>query len=137
MYMILMELLWLGEINSAELQTEAGRAKLRQMISERLKDRSSDESKLPDNYTLSDILTLPEGMDLPESIQKLPQTMQSMTESVTSTVSATVKAVTESQSFNDLKDKVIPKDSKLGKFIRVYQILSEEEAKEKAGSSEE
>lgn len=134
-YIALMELLWLGELNTADLQTKEGRTKLRAQITERLKDRSTEEkANLPDNYTLSDIILLPEGLEIPETLQNLPKAMHDMSDKVTQAVSSNVKsgvkAMRESSNFDEWKERVLPKDSKLGKAIQVYKILSEEENKD-------
>lgn len=125
-YIALMEALWLGEVNSAELQTKEGRDKLKEMIAERLKNRKTDTSSV-EGTALSDIVNLPGNIKLPENVN-LPDARK-IAKNVSDVISSGVKTAVESENFDDFKNRVLPKDSKLSKAIEVYKILSSEEEK--------
>ncbi|MBQ9066073.1 MAG: 50S ribosome-binding GTPase [Clostridia bacterium] len=75
-YILFMEMLWLGEVNSTELETEEGRRNFRALFKERLKDRSTKENDLPEGHSLSDVVDLPENIKVPESIKKMVSSAQ-------------------------------------------------------------
>lgn len=126
-YIILMEMLWLGEVNSGDLQTKEGRQKIAELIKERLKNRAVEASNLPENYSLTDIMNLPEDSEFAENLEKLPGLTRKLTSTFSDTVSSGVKAITQMDTVKDMKDIIIPKGSKVAKAIEVYKVLNSDE----------
>ncbi len=70
-YILLMEMLWLGEVNSSELETPEGRARFKKLFRERLKDRKTKGDNLPENHSLKDVVDLPDDAEVPKGIKEL------------------------------------------------------------------
>lgn len=127
-YILLMEMLWLGEVNSAELETAEGRKRFRELYKERLEDRSTKASQLPDGHSINDVMTLPENVKVPDSISKMVGT--AMEKAQTIKPREILQNVDFSGMISSLLGGELPesiKKSKLGKAIEVYKILSAEE----------
>ncbi len=131
-YILLMEMLWLGEVNAKDLETMAGRERFRAMFKERLEKRSSKASELPKDHSINDVMDLPENIKVPSSISKMVDTAMEAAQNIKVTdllQSAGSKAVglLENVLSGDAPEEF--KKSKLGKAIEVYKILSEEDKK--------
>lgn len=131
-YILLMEMLWLGEFNATDFDTPTGRQQFRQLFRERLEDRTSKVSDLPEGHSINDVMDLPENVKIPSSIQSMIDSGMKAAESISlrdiiSNVGAKLPGAIESLMGGEIPESI--KKSKLGKAIEVYKILSEEENK--------
>lgn len=131
-YILLMEMLWLGEFNSSDLESPVGRQQFRQLFRERLEDRTSKSGNLPEGHSINDVMDLPENVKIPSSIQSMIDSGMKAAESISlrdivSNVGSKIPGAVESLLGGELPEAV--KKSKLGKAIEVYKILSEEDKK--------
>jgi flagellar motility protein MotE (MotC chaperone) len=113
---------------SAELETAEGRKRFRELYKERLEDRSTKASQLPDGHSINDVMTLPENVKVPDSISKMVGT--AMEKAQTIKPREILQNVDFSGMISSLLGGELPesiKKSKLGKVIEVYKILSAEE----------
>ncbi|MBQ8062309.1 MAG: 50S ribosome-binding GTPase [Clostridia bacterium] len=131
-YILLMEMLWLGEFNATDFDSPTGRQQFRQLFRERLEDRTSKVSDLPEGHSLGDVMDLPENVKIPSSIQSMIDTGMKAAENLSVTdlikgAASKVPGAIESLMGGELPESL--KKSRLGKAIEVYKILSEEEKK--------
>ena len=131
-YILLMEMLWLGEFNATDFDSPTGRQQFRQLFRERLEDRTSKVSDLPEGHSLGDVMDLPENVKIPSSIQSMIDTGMKAAENLSVTdlikgAASKVPGAIESLMCGELPESL--KKSRLGKAIEVYKILSEEEKK--------
>ncbi|MBO7681687.1 MAG: 50S ribosome-binding GTPase [Clostridia bacterium] len=129
-YILLMEMLWLGEFNSSDFDTAAGRAQFRQLFRERLEDRTSKVSDLPEGHSINDVMDLPENVKIPASIQSMIDSGMQAAENISLSdmllnAASKVPGAIESLMGCELPESI--RKSKLGKAIEVYKILSAEE----------
>lgn len=126
-YILLMEMLWLGEVNVADLDTGSGREQFRKLFKERLAHRRTNASDLPDGYTINDVMELPENVKIPENIQEMVDKGMEAAQSISvgdlvkGAVSKVPGAI-EGFMSGERSEKL--KNSKLGKAVEVYKILS-------------
>ena len=128
-YIMLMEMLWLGEVNSSELETAEGRKRFRELFKERLKDRSSKASDLPEGHSITDVMDLPENIKIPDSISKIVDKAMKTAEKISfKDIFNTLNTMDFSEGS---KFQESFKSSKFGKAIEVYRILSAEDKNKK------
>ena len=129
-YILLMEMLWLGEFNSTDFDTMSGRQQFRELFKERLADRTSKVADLPEGHSINDVMDLPENVTIPSSIQNMIDKGMKAAENISigdmlkGAVSKVPGAI-ESLMGGEMSETF--KKSKLGKAIEVYKILSEED----------
>ena len=131
-YILLMEMLWLGEFNSTDLDTVSGRQQFRQLFKERLEDRTYKAADLTEGHSLKDVMDLPENVQIPSSIQGMIDKGMAAAQNISvrdivSDLGSKLPGAFESLIGGELPDSL--KKSKLGKAIEVYKILSAEDDK--------
>ena len=70
-YILLMEMLWLGEVKSTDLMTPEGRKQFKQLFQERLKAKPVKEADLPEGHSLKDVLQFSDDSKVPDSIKNM------------------------------------------------------------------
>ena len=135
-YILLMEMLWLGEFNATDFDSPNGRAQFRQLFRERLENRTSKVADLPvadlpEGHSINDVMDLPENVKIPASIQNMIDKGMAAAEniSITDMIKGAVSKVPgaiESLMGGEMSESF--KKSKLGKAIEVYKILSSEDS---------
>ena len=129
-YILLMEMLWLGEFNATDFDSPNGRAQFRQLFRERLENRTSKVADLPEGHSINDVMDLPENVKIPASIQNMIDKGMAAAENVSISdlikgAASKVPGAIESLMGGEMSE--IFKKSKLGKAIEVYKILSSED----------
>jgi len=129
-YILLMEMLWLGEFNATDFDSPNGRAQFRQLFKERLENRTSKVADLPEGHSINDVMDLPENVTIPASIQNMIDKGMAAAENISigdilKGAASKVPGAIESLMGGELPESI--KKSKLGKAIEVYKILSAEE----------
>ncbi len=130
-YILLMEMLWLGEFNATDFESSTGRSQFRQLFKERLENRTSKVADLPEGHSINDVMDLPENVKIPASIQNMIDKGMAAAEniSITDMIKGAVSKVPgaiESLMGGEMSESF--KKSKLGKAIEVYKILSSEDS---------
>lgn len=130
-YILLMEMLWLGEFNATDFESTTGRQQFRQLFKERLENRTSKVADLPEGHSINDVMDLPENVKIPASIQNMIDKGMAAAENVS--ISDLIKGAAsklpgaiESLMGGEMSESF--KKSKLGKAIEVYKILSSEDS---------
>ena len=131
-YILLMEMLWLGEFNATDFDSAAGRQQFRQLFKERLENRTSKVADLPEGHSINDVMDLPENVKIPSGIQSMIDKGMAAAENISVTdilkgAASKVPGAIESLMGGELPESI--KKSKLGKAIEVYKILSSEDDK--------
>lgn len=129
-YILLMEMLWLGEFNATDFDSPNGRAQFRQLFRERLENRTSKVADLPEGHSINDVIDLPENVTIPSSIQNMIDKGMAAAENISigdilKDAASKVPGAIESLMGGELPESI--KKSKLGKAIEVYKILSAED----------
>jgi len=129
-YILLMEMLWLGEFNATDFDSPNGRAQFRQLFKERLENRTSKVADLPEGHSINDVMDLPENVTIPASIQNMIDKGMAAAENISigdilKDAASKVPGAIESLMGGELPESI--KKSKLGKAIEVYKILSAED----------
>ena len=129
-YILLMEMLWLGEFNATDFDSPNGRAQFRQLFRERLENRTSKVADLPEGHSINDVMDLPENVKIPASIQNMIDKGMAAAENVSISdlikgAASKVPGAIESLMGGEMSENF--KKSKLGKAIEVYKILSSED----------
>ncbi len=129
-YILLMEMLWLGEFNATDFESTTGRQQFRQLFKERLENRTSKVADLPEGHSINDVMDLPENVKIPASIQNMIDKGMAAAENVSISdlikgAASKVPGAIESLMGGELPESI--KKSKLGKAIEVYKILSAED----------
>jgi|GEM_PF-259290 len=129
-YILLMEMLWLGEFNATDFDSPNGRAQFRQLFKERLENRTSKVADLPEGHSINDVMDLPENVTIPASIQNMIDKGMAAAENISigdilKGAASKVPGAIESLMGGELPESI--KKSKLGKAIEVYKILSAED----------
>lgn len=88
-YILLMEMLWLGEVNQEDLETPEGRKRFKTLFKEQLRARTPKESQLPEHRSIRDVVNLPENVKLPDRLQKAVDTAKKVAKVVKSMQSDT------------------------------------------------
>ncbi len=137
-YILLMEMLWLGEFNATDFETSNGRQQFRQLFKERLEKRTTKVAELPEGHSITDVMDLPENVKIPESIQNMiDKGMQAANNISISDIlkgaASKVPDTLENLLSGEMAEKV--KNSKLGKAIEVYKILSSEDKNKDSNQS--
>ena len=130
-YILLMEMLWLGEFNATDFDSPNGRAQFRQLFRERLENRTSKVADLPEGHSINDVMDLPENVKIPASIQNMIDKGMAAAEniSITDMIKGAVSKVPGAIEYlmgGEMSESF--KKSKLGKAIEVYKILSSEDS---------
>lgn len=130
-YILLMEMLWLGEFNATDFDSPNGRAQFRQLFRERLENRTSKVADLPEGHSINDVMDLPENVKIPASIQNMIDKGMAAAENVSISdlikgAASKVPGAIESLMGGEMSESF--KKSKLGKAIEVYKILSSEDS---------
>ncbi|MBQ8083661.1 MAG: DUF697 domain-containing protein, partial [Clostridia bacterium] len=130
-YILLMEMLWLGEFNATDFDSAAGRQQFRQLFRERLENRTSKVADLPEGHSINDVMDLPENVKIPSSIQNMIDKGMAAAENISITdmlkgAVSKVPGAIESLMGGEMSESF--KKSKLGKAIEVYKILSSEDS---------
>lgn len=130
-YILLMEMLWLGEFNATDFESTTGRQQFRQLFKERLENRTSKVADLPEGHSINDVMDLPENVKIPASIQNMIDKGMAAAENVSITdmlkgAVSKVPGAIESFMGGEMSENF--KKSKLGKAIEVYKILSSEDS---------
>ena len=129
-YILLMEMLWLGEFNATDFESTTGRQQFRQLFKERLENRTSKVADLPEGHSINDVMDLPENVKIPASIQNMIDKGMAAAENVSISdlikgAASKVPGAIESLMGGEMSENF--KKSKLGKAIEVYKILSSED----------
>ena len=129
-YILLMEMLWLGEFNATDFDSPNGRAQFRQLFRERLENRTSKVADLPEGHSINDVMDLPENVKIPASIQGMIDKGMAAAENISigdliKGAASKVPGAIESLMGGEMSESV--KKSKLGQAIEVYKILSAED----------
>ncbi len=130
-YILLMEMLWLGEFNATDFESTTGRQQFRQLFKERLENRTSKVADLPEGHSINDVMDLPENVKIPASIQNMIDKGMAAAENVSISdlikgAASKVPGAIESLMGGEMSENF--KKSKLGKAIEVYKILSSEDS---------
>ncbi|MBQ5580330.1 MAG: 50S ribosome-binding GTPase [Clostridia bacterium] len=130
-YILLMEMLWLGEFNATDFESTTGRQQFRQLFKERLENRTSKVADLPEGHSINDVMDLPENVKIPASIQNMIDKGMAAAENVSISdlikgAASKVPGAIESFMGGEMSENF--KKSKLGKAIEVYKILSSEDS---------